>query len=256
VTSVAVKAGRGPALFAAGSKLSVSGLEVLGQEYGLDARTSELGVHGLTVRGSERAGLAAVRCHGELTRLRFERPGNYAALQLLSSKLSVSDVEIRDADAAGMMVRQGELELDGLKVRGVRAELNAAGSPDTGGDALMLRGCTGTLKHVDIEDAEGAGVWFSAKAEMSVEGLSCRRCGVGAMLVELASHVVARQVTAEGAHGPAVTVSEHAQLELSGLISHGAEVPVWAECGNGAVAKVSGLEGQAQPSSPCILRVK
>ncbi len=251
--SVALKAGRGAAVFAAGSRLSVSGLEVLGHEYALEARTTELSVDGLTATGSEHASVAAVKCTGSLKRLRLERPGNFAAAQLVGSKLSVSDVEIRDADAAGLMVRQGTIALDGVKVHAVRAETNAAGPRETGGDALMLRGCTGTVSHVEIEDAEGVGAWVSVRAQLRIEELSCRRCGLGALLVELASRVTAQKVSVDGAHGPAVTVTEHGQLELTGLVSHGAEVPVWAECGNGAIAKVSGIEGQAQPSSPCVL---
>ncbi|MFT3841220.1 MAG: right-handed parallel beta-helix repeat-containing protein [Myxococcaceae bacterium] len=251
--SVSLKAGRGPAVFAADSKVSVNGLEVLGHEYAFQARASELAVEGVHAVGSEHASVAAVQCTGSLKKLRLERPGNFAAIQVLSSKLTIGEVEIRDADAAGIMVRQGEVAIDGVKVHGVRAEANAAGTRDTGGDALMLRGCTGTVKRVEIEDAEGVGAWFSAAAAMQVDGLSCRRCGLGAMLVELASRIQASRVTVDGAHGPAVSVIDHGQLELAGLSSHGAEVPVWAECGNGAIAKVSGVEGQAQPSSPCVL---
>ncbi len=248
---VAARGGRGAAVFASHAQLEVRELEVLGHEYALDARETNVALDGAKVKLTEHAGLALVKCTGVLHGLHLERPGSFAGLQLLGSNLEIEELEVVEADAAAVVVRQGEVKLSGLRIHGVRAEKDA-GRGESGGDALMLRDCKCSVHGAEVEDAQGAGAWVSAAAVADLNGLTCRRCELGALVVELASKVTARHVTAQGAHGPAISVLEHAQLEVSGLEVSQAQVPIWAECEKGAAVRASGLAGQEQPGSPCI----
>ncbi len=228
-TRVRAGGGRGPAFAVNDGELTLRDVDVSGHEYAvLAGQRSTLVVDGLR---SERAALAAVglvEASATLSHLAVTRPGSYGAVQSLDSRTRIDDLAVDGATDVAVIARLGSLEARGVRVRGVR------GADGTGGDGLMIRDAVADLRDVVVEDAEGSGVVATQVATVSLDGLTCRRCRWGALLVERRSVAKARNVAAEDAREPAVSVPGEAVLELDGLAVRGEGPALWAECAPGA----------------------
>jgi hypothetical protein len=252
--NVTVAGGRGPAIFLAGATATLKRIEVQGHEYGLLAREVTLNLDGFHSARSQLAGLALVQAKAELANITIEDSGSLAAIQLLQVLGSVREVEIKRAQAFGILWRDGAGSITRAKIYSVAAE-GTSSSNQTGGDALHLRGVDATVRGIDVRDAQGSGLFATMAAKVDVEDLSCNRCGYGVVLVERHASVKAKQLKSAYTKVSALSVPDVGSLEVLDI---DADSPpgtlVYAECSQGAKVTLhrEGITGSTWTNSPCI----
>lgn len=247
-------AGRGPAVFLSGGTARVDGLVVDGHESalhtlhvtGLDAR------HVRATRPSS-AGVVLQGTTGTVRDVGVARTGPGGGVQLLDSDVTLEDATVREAGAMGVFVRKGKARLERVSIEGVDGESDGAGGRVLG-DALMLRDAVVDVDEVTVRDVEGAALFASAFATVTVGRLSCERTGEGLAYVERGAVVKARELTARGTMGAAVLVPDQARLEVETLVIRGAgEGPVFANCAAGASVTIGALDTTLEPpDAPCV----
>jgi hypothetical protein len=249
----AAAGGRGPAVFAAGGRLEVKGLSVLGHEYAVQAARGEVALEGVTSRGAQRGGVALLRTTGRVRGLLVERAGEEGGLLLDQASTAVEDVTVRGAASWGVLVRLGRAELGGVTLESIRAESGAGFG--VLGDGLVVRDAEVDGGVVRASDVEGAGLLASAEARVRLEVLEVARSGGPGAQVERASSLHLGQLRVHGAWGPALVATEGGQGEVGVLSARGVEAPVWADCESGARVAVERLEGAPAPLPSRCVRV-
>lgn len=248
-----VAGGSGPGIFVAGGALTLTDATVNGHEYGLQARKTALTITRFTSKRVQLAGIATVECSGTLSEIQTEQSGTYGALQLLDSTLKVKGVKVKQARSSGIFVRKGEVKLEDATVDQVRGDRDSTG--ESGGDGVHLRDADVEVKNVIVRDAEGVGVFASAGARVEVKQFSCERCRIGAIVSELASEVTVKGLISRGGEGPAIAVLDRAVVKVEDADITAVQVPVWAECDQGARVTVKRMKSNlALPASGCIAR--
>lgn len=247
-------AGRGPAVFLSGGTARVDGLVVDGHESALHTlRVTGLDVRHLRATRPSSAGVVLQGTSGTLRDVGVVRTGPGGGLQALDSDVTLEDVTVREAGAMGVFVRKGQARLRRVTIEGVEGESDGAGGRVLG-DALMLRDAVVDVDEVTVRDVEGAALYASAFATVSVGRLSCERTGEGLAYVERGAVVKARELTARGTMGAAVLVPDQARLEVETLVIRGAgEGPIFANCAAGATVSIGALDTTLEPpASPCV----
>ncbi|MBK7861098.1 MAG: hypothetical protein IPJ65_21310 [Archangiaceae bacterium] len=248
VSRVSVERGRGPAFFVAAGSLELDEVRVLGHEYAvLTAPKATLRVDGLRSEGAQYCGLGLVSSTATLKRVEVVRPGSHGAIEALESDTRIDGLTIRGAVDLGVVVRLGRLDARAVRIDGVQ------GSEGSGGDGITLRDASARLADLVIENTGGSGVVATQVSTVEVDGLTCRRCTYGALLVERRAFVRAKNVVSVGAREAAVNVPDDGVLELDGLEVQGGGPGVWAECRPGSRVVLSGkLPPAAALSGSCI----
>lgn len=255
VERFASSGGTGPAIFVSRCRLSLRHAQVRGHEYGLQTGAgTKVDVEGLEVEGTQEAAVALSGTSGILRGLELRGSGSAGALQLLGAASAsgltdggagdeaptvlVERSRVRDVPALGVLVRQCRTVLRDVTVEGVRQEVDGTLGPSLG-DAFHLRDAWVDADGLSVRDAEGAAVWASAGARVTLGRLTSVRTGVGALVVERYARVDARAVTSEASRGPAVSVLEHGTLRIRELASKGSDAPpLWVDCDRGGAARV------------------
>ncbi|MEW5741056.1 MAG: hypothetical protein AB1938_19195 [Myxococcota bacterium] len=246
--------GTGPAVFVAGGQARVEGLEVDGHASALSvASGARVDARGLRSQRAYESGVVFMRASGSLRDVEVSHAGPGGAVQLLDSEVTVEDARLLDSKAMGVFVRKGRARLSRVVVERLSAEANGDGTRSLG-DALMLRDAQVEVDEVTAREVEGSALFASAFATVRVGTLVAERTGGGVLYVERGATVRAKDVTSRATLGPAVTVPDKASLEVQRLVvSGGAEVPVYAACGDGALVQVGTLDTSVpQPASPCV----
>lgn len=250
-----VAGGRGPGVFAAGGSLKVRGLSVVGQEFGVQATRAAVDLEAVTTRGSQLSGVALDRCKGRLTGLWVERAGALGGVQLLGSEVTLDEVHVSRSAALGVFVRLGVVSIHRLQVDTVRAEGTSGGEPLLG-DGLQVRDAEVRLGTLTVRDVEGSGLYVSAAATVVADVVEVERPGAGAVLVERGARLRVGRLVSRGARGPALLVTDGGEARVGELVASGSEVPVWAECAEGARVELGTLEWVGEfPESRCVERV-
>jgi hypothetical protein len=253
VRKLTVAGGSGPAVFVAEGALTLIDASVSGHEFGLQARKAALTVQRFSSKRVQLAAIATVECTGTLTDIQAEQSGSYGGLHLLESKLKVKGVKLKQARAMGILVRRGEVKLDDVTIEQVRGDREPTG--ENGGDGLHLRDADVEATNIIVRDAEGVGVFATAGARVELNRFACERCRIGAVVSEIASVVTVKGLTSRGGEGPAVAVLDHATVKLEDADITAVQVPIWAECDQGARVTVKRMKSNlALPSSGCIAR--
>ena len=244
--------GSGPGIFVAEGALTLTDATVNGHEFGLQARKAALTLVRFTSRRVQLASIATVQCTGTFSDIQTEQSGTYGALQLLESDLKVKGVKVQHARAIGILVRLGKVKLEDVTVDHIRAE---GGSSESGGDGLELRDAEVEVDNLIIRDAAGIGIFATAGARVEVNRFSCERCRVGAVVCELGSTVSLKSMISKGGEGPAIAVLDRASVKLEDADITAVQVPIWAECDQGARVTVTRLKSNlVLPPSGCIWR--
>lgn len=252
VQDATAEGGRGPGLFASAGSLRVRGLSVVGHEYGLLAVRAALDAQDLTTRASQLSGVALDRCTGRLSGLVVERAGTLGGVQLLGSEVTVEDARVSDGAALGILVRHGVVKLGRVRVDTVRAEGSVEGQPVLG-DGLAVRDAVVTLERLEVRDVEGTGLFVSAAASVEAAHVEVERAAAGAVVVERGSTLRLGRLVSRGARGPSLLVTDGARAFVSALEASGREVPVWAECAEGARVFLGDLTWAGElPPSGCV----
>jgi hypothetical protein len=240
--------GRGPALFVSGGSLQGRRISVDGHEDALLAARAKVDVQGLTSRGS-RCGLALLQVTGRLGAVRVERSGSLGALQLLDDDLAIDGLDIRSAQATGVLVRKGSARLSHVRIEGVAREGGSEEAPEMG-DGFQVRDAVATLEEVEVRDAEGSALVATAFATVTVGTLLAERSGSAAVVVDRGASLDARRLTVRGARGPGLLLTDSGHARVGRLEVSGAGDAAWAECERGAWGVVGRLEsgGEVQPS--------
>lgn len=249
---LSASAGTGAALIVSGGRALLREVTVTGHEYALLASNgARLELRGLVSRGALVAGVSLLASEATLEGLTIERPGSHGALELLDSKTTVTDARVREARALGLWVRKGTATLTRVTVEGVLAE--GAGDAESQGDAFHFRDAEVDGDELTARDVGGSGVYATAVANVRLGAVRTERTGFGALVVERGAKVTVRSLVAAASRGAAVSVLDHGTLELGRLEVKGADVPVWAECAEGADVQLGALvSGLEQPRSPCV----
>lgn len=251
VVGVDARGGSGPALFFAGGQATVREVRVRGHEYGLQlARDADVTASELDVAGTAQACVSAVQATLKVDGARLTRCGLTAGLFTLGAKVTASGLEVTQTPDVGVLVRDGEATLTKVTIS------NVSRTGDALGDALHLRACRATLDAVRVSDVAGSALFASAGAEVTAGGLDVERAHDAALFVERSSTVQAERVLVRGGDGPAVLVPDRATVKLGALsVAGGNELPIYAECAEGAVVSVTRLESTvAQLPSRCVRR--
>ncbi len=253
VRGLVVAGGSGPGVFVAEGALHLTDSSVNGHEFGLQARKAALTIERFASFRVQLAGVATVECTGTLSDLRIEHSGSYGALHLLESVLKVKGLKVKQARETGVFVRRGEVKLEDVTVEQIRAE--RAFGPDHGGDGFQLRDADVEVSNVIVRDADGIGVFASAGAQVELNRFSCERCRVGALVLDLASVVTVKGMISKGGEGPAIAVLDRAVVKLEDADITAVQVPIWAECEQGARVTVKRMKSNlVLPASGCIER--
>lgn len=248
-------AGRSAAVFVSGGALRARHLSVLGHEYALLAVRARLDVEDLRSRGAQLGGLAVDRCTGRLAAVHIEGAGSLGSVQLLGSEVILEDAEVRRGAALGVLVRHGAVSIGRLRVDTVRAEGGTAVAPVLG-DALHVRDATVTLGRLEVLDVEGAALFLGAAATVRASEVEAHRSVGGGVVAERGARLELRRLVVDGARGPAVLATEGATVEVEELEASGSEVPVWAECAQGASVRLGVLRWVGElPPSRCVMRM-
>lgn len=247
-------AGRGPAVFLSGGTARVDGLVVDGHESALHTlHVTGLDVRHLRSTRPSSAGVLLQGTRGTLRDLGVVHTGPGGGVQALDADVTLEDVSVREAGAMGVFVRKGKARLRRVSIEGVEGESDGSGGRVLG-DALMLRDAVVDVDEVTVRDVEGAALYASAFATVTVGRLSCERSGEGLAYVERGAVVKARELTARGTMGAAVLVPDQARLEVETLVIRDAgEGPVFANCEAGAKVTIGALDTTLEPpASPCV----
>ncbi|MBS1152388.1 MAG: hypothetical protein H6Q89_4086, partial [Myxococcaceae bacterium] len=253
VRRLTVAGGSGPGVFVAEGALNLSDASVNGHEYGLSARKAALTVVRFSSKRVQLAGIATVQCTGSLSEIQTEQSGSYGGLQLLESVLKVKGLKVRQARSMGVFVRLGEVKLEDVTIEQVRGDRDGGG--ENGGDGLHLRDADVEVTNVIVRDVEGVGVFATKGAQVEVTKFACERCRIGAVVSELASVVTLKGLISRGGEGPAIAVLEQGTVKLEDADITAVQVPIWAECDQGARVTVKRMKSNlALPPSGCIAR--
>ncbi|MBX7114249.1 MAG: hypothetical protein K1X64_07920 [Myxococcaceae bacterium] len=253
---VTVAGGQGPAIFVAGVTGSMKRIEVQGHEYGLLGRESTLDIDGFLSVRAQTAGMALTQSKLGLQNARFEDSGSYAAVGLLQVEANLRGLDIKRAQAFGVFWRDGKGSLDDAKIYTVTAE--SAGSGATGGDAVHLRGVDADLRHIDVRDAQGSGLFATMTAKVNVDDLACNRCDYGVVLVERYATVTAKKLKSAYSKVSALSVPDVGFLEVFDIDADSAPgTLLYAECSQGAKVLLheKGIN-TTWTESPCVTAVK
>lgn len=245
-------AGSGPALFVSGGRAVLRDVAVLGHEYALQlASGARAEVSGFSSKGALMGAISTLASEATFTKVEIERSGVHGAFELLDSTTTVSDARIREAQSLGLWVRKGRARLARITVEGVAAE--GSGERQSQGDAFQFRDAEIDADELTVRDVEGSAVYATAVATVRLGTLRAERTAWGALLVERGAKVTANEVVSVASRGAAVSVLDHGTLVLHRLEASGAEVPLWAECGEGADVELGAVISKvAQPASPCV----
>lgn len=247
-------AGRGPAVYVSRGIARIEDLSVEGHESALQTGPgAKLDVRRLTSTRATWAGVLLQGTTGTLRGLTVTKAGGGGGVQILDSDVTLEDVTVRDVTSMGIFVRMGRARLRHVTIAGVNAEVAVDGTRGLG-DALMLRECAVDLDDVAVSEVEGAALYAAAHAVVTVGQLEGLRTGGGLVLAERGSVVRAQRLTSRGTLGPAVAAPDTGRVEVQRLIVRGgAEVPIYARCGDGATVSVGVLETTLeQPTADCI----
>jgi hypothetical protein len=250
VQGASAEGGAGPALFAAGGRLVVQGLTVVGHEYAVQATRTQVRLEGVTSRGAQRAGLALHRTSGSVRGAVVERAGDEGGLHLDQADTVLDDVSVRGARSWGVLVRLGSAVLGALTVDSVAAE---PGGGHVLGEGLVVRDARVDGGVVTVRDVEGAGLLATAQAGVHLEALEVERVGGPGAMAERGAELSLGRLQVRGSWGPALVVSEGGQASVGTLSSTGAEVPVWADCETGAQVTLGSVRWTGTlPPSRCV----
>lgn len=243
-----VRGGSGPAVFAVQGTLDVQRLTVRGQEYGLQlAAGAKATVSGLVVEQTAQACVSSQRAELTLTKSELKACGLSGAVVLFESTATVEDTTISSTQEVGILIRQGQATLKGLRLSQISAPSESLG------DALHVRQATVKLDDVRVSDVTGSALFVSAFAQVEVGRLEVERARQAALFVERHSKVAVDALLVRGGGG-AVVVPDEASLTMRTLsVAGGTELPIYAECQQGASVQVGRVESTTQQlPSRCI----
>jgi hypothetical protein len=236
--------GSAAAFFFAGGKVKAHGLDVQGYEFALQlARGVDAKFEDISLRGASQSCIAVDQSTLNLSRARMSRCGVGGAISATNSKLTASDIAIRDGHELGVMLRQGEASFIQLDVQGI-----------AGGDGLQIREGSVSVRDSFFKDLEGSALFVSAGAKVTGTNIQVERAGKSAFFIERAASVELGDVLVRGGSGPAVLLPDAASAKFDSLsVSGGNEQPIYAECDAGAKVVVKRLESTIQPvASRCV----
>jgi len=236
--------GSAAAFFFAGGKLKAHGLDVQGYEFALQfSRGIDAKFEDISLRGASQSCIAIDSSTLTLSRARMSRCGIGGAISATNSKLTASDIAIRDGHELGVVLRQGEASFIQLDVQGI-----------AGGDAVQIREGSVSVRESLFRDLEGSAIFASAGAKVTGTNLQVERAGKSAFFIERAASVELGDVLVRGGSGPAVLLPDAASASFNSLsVSGGNEQPIYAECDAGAKVTVKRLESTIQPvASRCV----
>lgn len=241
--------GRGPALYVARGRLHLSGVTLVGHEYGLLTGGSAQ-VDGMDVRSrnAERAGLAIVSSKATLSRVTVEEAGTYGGVQLVGSQARFTDLSISGGRSSGLVMRDGRLEV-------LRARVSGLQSPDSAaGDGMQIRGGEAHLSRLVVERCSGIGLLAAEGARVTLERSEVRGAGVAGLSAETEAHLRATDVTVEGSPGPAVLVLDGGEAQLLRIRARDNQKgALWAECASRAMVQIEDWSGDVRPTrSACV----
>jgi hypothetical protein len=249
ISTLEAGGGRGPALYVARGRLHLSGVTLVGHEYGL-LTGDEAQVDGTDVRSrnAERAGVAIVRSRATLSRLSVDGAGNYGGVQLVGAQARFIDLSISGGRSSGLVMRDGRLEVLRARVSGLQSAEPGAG------DAMQIRGGEATISHLVVDRCSGIGVLAAEGARVTVQGSEVRGAGVAGLSAETDAHLQATDVTLEGSAGPAVLVLDGGEAKLRRIRARDNQKgAVWAECAARAAVDVEEWSGDIRPTrSACV----
>jgi hypothetical protein len=235
-------------VFAVQGTLDVQRLTVRGQEYGLQlAAGAKATVSGLVVEQTAQACVSSQRAELTLTKSELKACGLSGAVVLFESTATVEDTTISSTQEVGILIRQGQATLKGLRLSQISAPSESLG------DALHVRQATVKLDDVRVSDVTGSALFVSAFAQVEVGRLEVERARQAALFVERHSKVAVDALLVRGGGG-AVVVPDEASLTMRTLsVAGGTELPIYAECQQGASVQVGRVESTTQQlPSRCI----
>jgi hypothetical protein len=236
--------GSAAAFFFAGGKLKAHGVDVQGYEFALQfARGVDAKFEDISLRGASQACIAVDNSTLTLSRARMSRCGAGGAISASNSKLTVSEVAVRDGHELGVLLRQGEASFIQLDVQGI-----------SGGDGLQIREGSVSVRESIFRDLEDSAIFASAGAKVTGTNIQVERAGKSAFFIERGASVDLGDVLVRGGSGPAVLVPDASSASFNSLsVTGGNEQPIYAECDAGAKVTVKRLESTIQPvASRCV----
>lgn len=252
--SVDIGGGRGPAIAVSQSQLFMRTVHVTGHEYGLLVGHSTVSVEDFSSQRAQKAGVSTTECKGALKELDVREAGSYGALQLSQSELHVEQVTVRLAISAAVTVRQGTVTLRDVDVQCISEE--GVGDSASGGDGVHVRDATVTVERLRVDEAQGAGLWATAFANVTVSDFDCQGCRAAAVLAERGAKVKVKGLNVRESQGAALVVPDAASIDVDGLTVSSKAEPVWAECDQGAKVTVAGWQGAKAQGLPACVKVK
>lgn len=240
--------GAGPAIFLSGGEATLEGVDVRGHEYGLQLASGARAT--LTHFTSGGALEAAISSYGSTLTLRRSTlggSGTGGALFAQQSTVRAEDLVVRDARHLALLLRQSTVHLERCRIERVSHDGDALG------DGVMARDSRVEIVDLRVSDVEGSALFAGAAAVVSITGLQVDRAHRSALFVERGSRLTADAVLVRGGSGPAVLVPDAATVSIGTLSVAGGEVPIYAECDQGAQVFLGRLEATLpQPESRCI----
>ncbi|MDX2015059.1 MAG: hypothetical protein SFW67_33000 [Myxococcaceae bacterium] len=222
--------GQGVALHVLDAGVTLSNVDVTGHEYAvLGAGT--VAFDGLTIKGPQQSGVSLVGGTSTLKHVRVERAGGLGGLQLLGGRHVLEDIEVKNSNAWGVLVRRAEAAIGLLRVSGLRGE--AAPGGRILGDGLMVRDGRAGVDTLIAEDLEGSALFVANAGAVVARSLEARRCAGGAVFIERQSEATIEQLVSRGSAGPSVTALDEARLRVRDFSATGGDVSVWADCAEG-----------------------
>lgn len=246
-------AGVGPAVFVSGGHAKLRELTVRGHEYGLQlGRDTKAEVVGLTVSNTAQSCLGVVQATLTLERANLSHCGLGAGVELLDSTSTISALTVNKTDDVGLLLRKGTLTLSKSSFSFITTRSEALG------DALQLRNAVAKLEAVRVSDVDGSALFASAFAEVTVGSLDVERAHRAAVFIERGAQVHIDTLLVRGGQGPAVVVPDASKATLKSVsVAGGTELPIYAECREGAVVEVGRLESTVAPlPSRCITTLR
>ena len=244
--------GSGPALFFSGGTVNLEGAELIGHEFSVQLFRGVLAtLTEVKACGALEACITAVGAKLSLSRSTLTKCGAAGAVSLQGSQAVLDDVEIASAQDLGIFVKSGTLALSGITISKIAADREGVL-----GDALHVRAeaevtATGPITVVDVD---GSALFASTYSTIRLLALSVERARNSALFVELGASVTIGDLLVRGGRGPAVVVPDKASVQLDSLsVAGGNEMPVYAECRQGAQVTVGRLESTLpQLPSQCV----
>lgn len=248
VRAVTAEAGSGPAVAVSGGSLNVLGLTVRAQEYGLLLSSgAKVSATQLDVQRTEQACVSAVQSELTLSASDLSACGMGGAVLLFDSSGVLSGLEVHDTRDLGVLVRHGALAVTASRF----ARITASG--DALGDALHVRESKAIIKAVRVTDVAGSALFATAFAEVKVPSLEVERAKQPALFVERGAKVEVESLLVRGGGG-AVLVPDRAKVTIRSLsVAGGSDLPIYAECDEGAEVQLGRLESTVQQlKSRCV----